>query len=109
MVEDLLQIGASVITNRGSFIITYRGKVLLQIGAASFITYRGRFITYRGRYYKSGQVLLQIGAGITNRGKYYYKSGQVLQIGAIITNRCTTDGDPKGLPKKNKIIFVSTK
>ena len=33
-------------------------------------------------YYKSGQELLQIGAGITNRGKSYYKLGQVLQIGA---------------------------
>ena len=51
-------------------------------------------------YYKSGQELLQIGAGITNRGRFitnrgrYYKSGQVLrigadllQIGAGITNR----------------------
>ena len=70
----LLQIVASVITNRGSFL-------LLQIGA-SVITNRGSLVvTYRGKdYYKSWQVLqiganlLQIVAGITNRGNYY-KSG----------------------------------
>ena len=47
------------------------------------------------RYYKLGQMLLQIGAAsllqirasvITNWGKMYYKLGQVLQIRAIITN-----------------------
>ena len=72
----LLQIGASVITNWGSFI-------LLQIGT--------RF------YCKLGQLfLLQIGTSvisnwgsliITNLGKFYYKSGQLLQIWAnVITN-----------------------
>ena len=38
-------------------------------------------------YYKLGQFLLQIRAGITNWGKDYYKLGQVLQIRAkVITN-----------------------
>ena len=60
----LFQIGASVITNRGSLIITNQGKF----------------------YYKSGQPLLQIGAAITNWDKLYYKLGQLLQIGVIITN-----------------------
>ena len=51
----LLQIGACVITNWGSSVITNRGK----------------------SYYKLGQVLqigaelLQVGVGITNRGNYY--------------------------------------
>ena len=53
----LLQIGADVITNRGSY---YKlGQQLLQIGAA--ITNWGKL------YYKLGQ-LLQIGAIITNCG-----------------------------------------
>ena len=48
---SLLQIGASVVTNWGSY---YKlGQPLLQIGA--------KFITNWGRYYKLGQ-LLQIGA-----------------------------------------------
>ena len=39
------------------------------------------------RYYKLGQVLLQIGAAITNYGNCYYKIGKLLQIGAkFITN-----------------------
>ena len=47
---SLLQIGASVVTNWGSY---YKlGQPLLQIGA--------KFITNWGRYYKLGQ-LLQIG------------------------------------------------
>ena len=44
----LLQIGASVITNWGSLIITNQGN----------------------RYYKFGQTLLQIRAAITNWGNY---------------------------------------
>ena len=59
-----LQIGASVITNWGSLVITNQGKF----------------------YYKLGQPLLQIGAAITNWGKLYNKLGQLLQIGGIITN-----------------------
>ena len=58
--QKLFQIGAGVISNRGSFVITKRG----------------RFITNWGRYFKSGQV--------------YFKSGQLFQIGAIISNRCRT-------------------
>ena len=60
----LLPIGASVITNWGSLIITNQGKF----------------------YYKSGQLLQIRATVITNWGKLYYKLGQLLQIGAIITN-----------------------
>ena len=62
--------------------------VLLQIGAAFFITNWGSLIiTNQGSYYKLGQPLLQIGqllqtgANITDQGSYY-KLGQLLQIGA---------------------------
>ena len=60
----LLPIGASVITNWGSLIITNQGKF----------------------YYKSGQLLQIRTTIITNWGKLYYKLGQLLQIGGIITN-----------------------
>ena len=53
--------GSLLITNRGRFCYYKSGQELFQIGAAHFITNRGKFITNRGRYYKSGQ-LLQIGA-----------------------------------------------
>ena len=54
----LLQIGAaSVITNRGSFCYYKSGQLLLQIGAAFLL--------------QIGAELLQIGAAITNRGNYY--------------------------------------
>ena len=46
--------------------------VLLQIGAAFFITNWGSLIiTNQGSYYELGQPLLQIGAAITNSGNYY--------------------------------------
>ena len=51
---------------------------ILQIGAGFVITNRGKYYYKLGwDYYKSGQLLPQIGVGL-------------LQIGAIITNRCTT-------------------
>ena len=59
-----LQIGASVIANLGSLIITNQCKF----------------------YYKSGQLLQIRTTVIANWGKLYYKLGQPLQIGAIITN-----------------------
>ena len=65
----LLQIRANVVTNWGSSIITnqdkfcYKLKHLLQI--------RATFITKQGSYYKLGQNVLQIGAGITNQDNYY--------------------------------------
>ena len=76
------KLGQRGITNWGSFFITNWGKRILQIGAAFLLQIRARFITNWGRYYKLGQILLQIGAGITNWGKVYYKLRQVLQIGA---------------------------
>ena len=60
----MLQIGASVITNWGSLVITKWGR----------------------RYYELGQLLQIRATVITNCGKLYYKLGQLLQIGAIITN-----------------------
>ena len=62
--------------------------MLLQIGAAFFITNWGSLvITNQGKfYYKSGQLLQIRVTVITNWGKLYYKLGQLLEIGAIITN-----------------------
>ena len=83
--QKLFQIGAGVISNRGSFVITKRG----------------RFITNWGRYFKSGQV--------------YFKSGQLFQIGAIISNRCRTTVTSNDLlllqvgpsPSKKNVLFAS--
>ena len=71
-----------VITNWGKGVLQIGAVFLLQIGAAFLLQIRARFIANWGRYYKLGQSLLQIGAGITNWGKVYYKLRQVLQIGA---------------------------
>ena len=71
-----------VITNWGKGVLQIGAAFLLQIGAAFLLQIRARFITNKGRYYKLGQSLLQIGAGITNWSKVYYKLGQILQIGA---------------------------
>ena len=65
----LLQIRPNVVTNWGSFITTnwsnccYKLRQLLQI--------RPTVITKQDSYYKLGQNVLQIGAGITNQGNYY--------------------------------------
>ena len=81
----LLQIGASVITNWGSLIITNQGKF----------------------YYKSGQLLQIRTTIITNWDKLYYKLGQLLQIGVIITNWGITVKTPLFVfcAKTNKITF----
>ena len=84
----LLPIGASVITNWGSFILLQIGAAfLLQIGSSVIanwgsliITNQGKFYTNQGSYYKLGKPLLQIGAAITNWGKLYYKLGQLLPM-----------------------------
>ena len=72
-----------------------------KLGQICFIINQGKrcYKLRQLRYYKLGQVLLQIGAAITNYGnryskiaaitnwgKTYYKLGYVLQIRAIITN-----------------------
>ena len=56
--------------------------MLLQIAAAKLLQIRGNFMIIQGRYYKLGQLLVQIGVAITNWGKIYYKLGHLLQIGA---------------------------
>ena len=66
----LLQIRVNVFTNWGSFIITNWASV----------------VTNWDSYYKLGQPLSQMGAGITIWAKMCYKMGQVLQVRAIITN-----------------------
>ena len=60
-----------IITNRCRFIINWdsscyykSGQRLLQIGAARFITNRGRVVTSQDNYCESGHI--------------YYKSGQLL-------------------------------
>ena len=59
--------------------ITNWGKLVLQIGAASFLHIGASVVTYWGNYNKFEQPLLQNKAAITNWGKIYYKLGQVLQ------------------------------
>ena len=66
----MLQIGASVITNWGSLVITKWGRRYYKLG--QLLQIRATVITNWGSYYKLGQTLLQI--------------RQLLQIGAIITN-----------------------
>ena len=56
--------------------------MLLQIAAAKLLQIRRNFVVIHGRYYKLGQLLVQIGVAITNWGKIYYKLGHLLQIGA---------------------------
>ena len=68
----LLPIGASVITNWGSLIITNQGKFYYKSG--QLLQIRATVITDWGSYYKLGQTLLQIRTAITNWG-YYYKLG----------------------------------
>ena len=81
----LLQIRANGVTSWCSFIITNWDKYccklgqLLQIGAT--------FIRKWGSFYKLGQNLLQIGAGITNQGNYY-------KLGC--NNLCFVDLQQKG-------------
>ena len=65
----LLQIRTNVVTNRGSFIITNQGKFCYKMG--QLLQIRATVITKQGSYYKSGQNVLQIGAGIANQGNYY--------------------------------------
>ena len=63
----LLQIGAAFfITNWGSLIITNQGKFYYESG--QLLQIRGTVITNWGSYYKLGQNLLQIRAAITNWG-----------------------------------------
>ena len=72
-----LQIGASVITNWGSLIITNQGKFYYKSG--QLLQIRATVITDWGSYYKLEQTLLQIRAAITNWGNYYklgHNSGQ---------------------------------
>ena len=75
----------------GNFLLPIGESVITKLGQLRFISNWGK------RYYKLGQVLLQIEAAffitnwgsliITNQGKFYYKSGQLLQIRTtIITN-----------------------
>ena len=62
----LLQIGASVIKNWGSLIITNQGKFCYKSG--QLLQIRATVLTNWGSYYKLGQTLLQIRAAITNWG-----------------------------------------
>ena len=63
---DSFKIGASIITNWGSLIITNRGKFYNKPG--QLLQIRATVITNWGSYYKFGQTLLQIRAAITNWG-----------------------------------------
>ena len=60
--------------------------MFLQIGAASILQIGASLVTNWDSYYKLGQPLSQMGAGITIWAKMCYKMGQVLQVRAIITN-----------------------
>ena len=92
---SLLQIGAKLYHKLGNFSLPIGSSVITKLAQLLFITNWGK------RYYKLGQVLLQIGAAfllqiggsvmtnwdsliITNQGKFYYKSGQLLQIKATV-------------------------
>ena len=77
----LLQIRANVVTNWGSFIITNQGKCCYKLG--QLLQIRATVITKQGSYYKLGQNVLQIGAGIINDGSYY-KLGHDKQL--MLTN-----------------------
>ena len=58
-----------------STLFSYKlGQTLLQIWAVSLLQIGASFVTNWGSYYKLGQNLLRIGAGIRNYGNYY-KSG----------------------------------
>ena len=87
----LLQIRANVVTNLGGFIITNQGKCCYKLG--QLLQVRATVITRQGSYYKLGQNVLQIGAGITDQGNRYYKIRQLLQIGA----KCITNQNRKTL------------
>ena len=65
----LFQIGASVITNQGSLIITNQGKLCNKSG--QLLQIRANVITNWGSYYILGQTLLQNRAAITNWGNNY--------------------------------------
>ena len=66
---DLLQIGASVITNWDSLVITKWGRRSYKLG--QLLKIRAIVITNWGSYYKLRQTLLQIRAAITNWSNYY--------------------------------------
>ena len=87
----LLQIRANVVTNWGSFIITNQGKCCYKLG--QLLQVRATVIRRQSSYYKLGQNVLQIGAGITDQGNRYYKIRQLLQIGA----KCITIQNKKTL------------
>ena len=65
----ILQIGATVITNWVSLIITNQGKFYNKSG--QLLQIRAIVVTNWGSYYKLGQTLLQIRAAITNWDNYY--------------------------------------
>ena len=61
----LLQIRENVVTNWGSFIIANCGKCCYKL--EQLLQIRANVIPKKGSYYKLGQNLLQIGAGIQIR------------------------------------------
>ena len=63
-----LHIRANVVTNGGSFVITNWGKCCYKLGHPLEI--RATIFTKWARYYKLGQNILQIGAGVANKGNY---------------------------------------
>ena len=73
-----------IITKLGQlcFITNWSSFILFQIGASVITNWRSLIITNQDKfYYKSGQLLQIRATVITNLGSYY-KLGQLLQIGA---------------------------
>ena len=65
----LLQIRGNVVINWGDLVSTNWGKPCFKLG--QLLQIRLTFIKIQSSYYKLGQNVLQIGAGITNQINYY--------------------------------------
>ena len=79
------KLGQAGVTNQGSFVLLQVRANVVTIGAASLTQIRAIFVTNWGSYYKLGQNVLQIWAGITNQSNYY-KLGHNIAEPTVLEN-----------------------
>ena len=79
------KLGQAGVTNQGSFVLLQVRANVVTIGAASLTQIRAIFVTNWGSFYKLGQNVLQIWAGITNQSNYY-KLGHNIAEPTVLEN-----------------------